>query len=100
MLFIVQGSSRSWAEDKDHCMYEIDGKPAIYHTIKRIYDNFQYCSVIVIAPEFDKDEELEFLKNLVNQYFHIVKIMGIKAGKIHFDDDPIGPNTVMILQKI
>ena len=38
MLFIVQGSSRSWAGDKDHCMYEIDGKPAIYHTIKRIYD--------------------------------------------------------------
>lgn len=67
MLFIVQGSSRSWAGDKDHCMYEIDGKPAIYHTIKRIYDNFQYCSVIVIAPEFDKDGELEFLKKEFNQ---------------------------------
>ncbi len=64
MNFIVQGSSRSWAGDKEHCMYLLDGYPAIYWTIKRIYNNFKNVRLVVIAPEYDKDGDLESLKNL------------------------------------
>lgn len=63
MRFLIQGSSRSWAGDIEHCMYEIDGKPAIYWTIKRVYDNFDNSIVQLIAPEYDKGGELELLKN-------------------------------------
>lgn len=62
MLFLIQGSSRSWAGDIDHCMYKIDGKTVIYHTIKRVYDEFKDSSIIVIAPKFDKNGDLECLK--------------------------------------
>lgn len=62
MKFLVQGSSRSWAGDVEHCMNSIDGKAAIYWTIKRIYDNFDDAEVIIIAPEYDKGGKLESLK--------------------------------------
>ena len=64
MNFIVQGSSRSWAGDKEHCMYLLDGYPAIYWTIKRIYDNFSNVKLLLIAPEYDKGGDLESLRNL------------------------------------
>ncbi|MCT7588133.1 class I SAM-dependent methyltransferase [Aliarcobacter butzleri] len=63
MIFLIQGSSRSWAGDIEHCMYEIDGKPAIYWTVKRVYDNFDNAIVQLIAPEYDKGGKLESLKN-------------------------------------
>ncbi|MBV5278279.1 MAG: methyltransferase domain-containing protein [Campylobacteraceae bacterium] len=63
MRFIVQGSSKSWSGDIEHCMGDIDGKPAIYWTIKRIYDNFDNAIVQLIAPEYDTNGGLESLKN-------------------------------------
>ena len=63
MIFLIQGSSRSWAGDVEHCMNKIDGKPAIYWTVKRVYDNFDNAIVQLIAPEYDKGGELELLKN-------------------------------------
>jgi len=74
MNFIVQGSSRSWAGDIEHCMNKVDGYPAIYWTIKRIYDNFDDANVILAAPEFDAQGELrqlkEHFKNLHIIYAH------------------------------
>ena len=63
MIFLIQGSSRSWAGDIEHCMNKIDGNPAIYWTVKRVYDNFDNAIVQLIAPEYDKGGELELLKN-------------------------------------
>lgn len=42
---------------------------------------------------------LDYLLNLVGQYFHIVKVIGIKAGIIHDDADPYGTNTVLVCIK-
>ncbi|MDX9961026.1 MAG: class I SAM-dependent methyltransferase [Aliarcobacter sp.] len=67
MRFLIQGSSRSWAGDIEHCMNKIDGKPAIYWTIKRVYDNFDNPVVQLIAPEYDRNGELETLKNEFNE---------------------------------
>ena len=66
MNFIVQASSRSWAVDKEHCMYLLDGYPAIYWTIKRIYENFNSSKIIIIAPEYDRNGELNNLKDFFN----------------------------------
>ncbi|MCT7577798.1 class I SAM-dependent methyltransferase [Aliarcobacter butzleri] len=66
MNFIVQASSRSWAGDKEHCMYLLDGYPAIYWTIKRIYENFNSSKIIIIAPEYDRNGELNNLKDFFN----------------------------------
>jgi 2-polyprenyl-3-methyl-5-hydroxy-6-metoxy-1,4-benzoquinol methylase len=43
-------------------MNKIDGKPVIYHTIKKIYDLCPEAIVRVAAPAFDRDGELEFLR--------------------------------------
>lgn len=45
MRFLIQGSSRSWAGDIEHCMEILDCKSAIYWTIKRVYDNFNDAKV-------------------------------------------------------
>ena len=66
MNFIVQASSRSWAGDNEHCMYLLDGYPAIYWTIKRIYENFNSSKIIIIAPEYDRNGELNNLKDFFN----------------------------------
>lgn len=62
MRFLIQGSSRSWTGDVEHCMNEIDGKSAIYWTIKRVYDNFENAIVQLVVPEYDRNGELEALK--------------------------------------
>lgn len=67
MNFIVQASSRSWAGDKEHCMYLLDSYPVIYWTIKRIYDNFINPRVIIVAPEYDREGDLDNLKVFFNE---------------------------------
>ena len=47
-----------------------------------------------------KGYSLEEIKNIVSKYFKIEKVIGLKAGKIHFEDDPIGANTVIFAQKV
>lgn len=74
MNFVVQASSRSWAGDIEHCMNKINGYPAVYWTLKRIYDNFNDANVILVAPEYDAQGELNKLKSyfdaLVIVYAH------------------------------
>lgn len=62
MRFLIQGSSKSWSGDVEHCVNILDGKPAIFWTIKRIYENFENAIIQIIAPEYDRNGELEFLK--------------------------------------
>lgn len=42
---------------------------------------------------------LDYLLQLMSRYFHIVKVIGIKAGIIHDDTDPYGTNTVLVCIK-
>ncbi len=79
MNFIIQASSRSWVGDKEHCMYLLDEYPAIYWTIKRIYDNFKNVTITIIAPEYDKNGDLEDLK----KFFKNLKIF------YGFDENPL-----------
>ena len=88
MRFLVQGSSKSWSGDIEHCMNILDGKPAIYWTIKRIYDNFENAIVNVIAPEYDRNGDFEFLK-------HDFKNIEIYYG---FDQSPL-KRMISVMQK-
>ncbi|HDS1201901.1 TPA: methyltransferase domain-containing protein [Shewanella algae] len=40
--------------------------------------------------------DLDYLLKLVGEYFHIVKVIGIKAGIIYDNADPYGTNTVLV----
>ena len=61
--FIVQASSKDWAGDKDLCMNKVDGYPAIYWTIKRIFQENLHAKVTIAAPAFDEGGELESILN-------------------------------------
>ena len=63
--FIVQASSRSWSGGKDLCMNLVDGFPVIYWTLRKIIDNFPEANVVVAAPEFDENGDLN---GVVNQF--------------------------------
>jgi len=54
---------------------------------------------IPVNPWHIVEYSLENITNLVNQYFVIEKVIGIKQGTIFFDNDPIGTNTVLICHK-
>lgn len=71
MNFVVQASSRNWAGAVEHCMNEIDGFPAVYWTIKNIYDNFTEANIIVAAPEYDAQGDL----NQLTQHFPEISII-------------------------
>jgi 2-polyprenyl-3-methyl-5-hydroxy-6-metoxy-1,4-benzoquinol methylase len=46
-----------------------------------------------------KEYSLKELKALVSKYFEIEHVIGFKAGRVYFEDDPIGTNTLMVLRK-
>lgn len=79
MLFLVQASSKTWAGDNEDCMYELDGFPTVYWTVKRIYDNFANATVTIIAPEYDKDGKL----NNLTDYFPKLQVL------YAFDESPL-----------
>ncbi|MGL1902894.1 MAG: class I SAM-dependent methyltransferase [Fibrobacterales bacterium] len=73
MKFLIQASSKTWAGSREYCLLELDGFPAIYWTIKRIYDNFEEAEVMIIAPEYDAggmDHLRVYFKNLSITYSH------------------------------
>ena len=53
-----------------------------------------------INPEHIYEYSLEEVIKYVSNYFKIEKIIGLKAGRIYFEDDPIGANTVIFAQKV
>lgn len=58
---IIQASSMSWSGGRDYCMTIIDDHPVVYWTLKRVIENIHCPNIIIIAPEFDRDGELEML---------------------------------------
>lgn len=44
-------------------MMPVDGQPVVYWTVKRILDRIPDCRLTVAAPEFDRDGDLEFLRD-------------------------------------
>jgi len=62
-IFLVQASSVSWTGIPDLCTNKIDGKMAVYWTIKKIFSSFENASVTLIAPLFDEGGELEIIKS-------------------------------------
>lgn len=46
-----------------------------------------------------REFSLSEIRKIVNKYFEIEKIIGIKQGCIYFDDDPVGGNTVIVARK-
>ena len=59
--FVIQGSSRSWDGGKDLCMNLIDEIPTIKYTVLKIINEIPNSEIIVVAPEYDKGGELEFI---------------------------------------
>ncbi len=53
------------------------------------------CPSKCVNPQHIYEYSLKELTDLVSQYFAIERITGLKAGKIHFNDDPIGANTII-----
>jgi len=60
--FIIQASSKTWAGGPDFQMNLIENQPVVYHTISKIFNAYPDAAVITVAPEFDRDGDLEFLK--------------------------------------
>ena len=56
IIIIIQASSTSWSGGKDLCMNLMEGKPVLYHTIKRLLDYFEesISSLWIAAPYFDR----------------------------------------------
>ena len=53
LFIIVQASTSSWGGGGDLCMNELKGKPAVWHTITRLVDEFRDNDITIAAPEFD-----------------------------------------------
>ena len=47
-----------------------------------------------------REFSLSEILNIINKFFQIEKIIGIKQGCIYFDDDPVGSNTVIVARKV
>ena len=54
---------------------------------------------IPVNPWHVVEYSLENLKKLVNKYFVVDKVIGLKQGPLYFDNDPVGTNTVLICHK-
>ncbi len=53
-----------------------------------------------INPEHLYEYSLKEVIDLVSKYFTIEKIVGLKAGRIYFENDLIGANTMIFAKKI
>ena len=54
---------------------------------------------IPLTPAHEKEYSLQEFRLLCGRHFQIEKIIGLKAGTIYFDDDPVGGNSMAILRK-
>ena len=54
---------------------------------------------IPIHPHHHIEHSLESLLELTEKYFVTEQVIGFKAGTIYFEDDPIGTNTMLVLNK-
>jgi 2-polyprenyl-3-methyl-5-hydroxy-6-metoxy-1,4-benzoquinol methylase/spore coat polysaccharide biosynthesis protein SpsF (cytidylyltransferase family) len=55
---------------------------------------------IPLTPAHVREFSLDELRSDCARHFEIEKIIGLKAGTVYFDDDPIGANSVIFLRKV
>lgn len=55
---------------------------------------------IPLTPSHEKEYGLEEFASICGRHFHVERVIGLKAGTIFFDDDPIGSNSMAILRKV
>lgn len=55
---LIQASSTSWQGEKDACMVSIDDKTLLEMTILKFKEALPETSIFILAPEFDKNGEL------------------------------------------
>ena len=55
---------------------------------------------IPLTPAHIHEFTLDELRSCCGRHFAIEKIIGLKGGTVHFDDDAIGTNSVIFLRKI
>ncbi len=46
-----------------------------------------------------REYKIEQIKTLCSNYFNIIKVIGIKAGRIIIPDDPLGSNVILVCEK-
>ena len=46
-----------------------------------------------------KEYSLENITSLISKYFDIEKVIGFKAGRVYFEDDPVGTDSFIISRK-
>ena len=51
-----------------------------------------------INPFHNCEYSLKEVKQLINKYFKIKKVIGIKTGKLIIENDPIGTNTMIVAE--
>jgi 2-polyprenyl-3-methyl-5-hydroxy-6-metoxy-1,4-benzoquinol methylase len=54
---------------------------------------------IPLTPSHVHEFSLAELRSHGSERFEIEKVIGLKAGTIHFDDDPVGSNSMIFLRK-
>jgi 2-polyprenyl-3-methyl-5-hydroxy-6-metoxy-1,4-benzoquinol methylase len=54
---------------------------------------------IPLTPAHVHEFRLDELRADCSRHFEVEKIIGLKGGTVHFDDDPIGTNSVIFLRK-
>ncbi len=54
---------------------------------------------IPLVPVHIREFSLEEFRSYGARHFDVQKVIGLKAGTIYFDDDPVGSNSMIFLQK-
>lgn len=67
IIILIQASSTSWSGGEDICMRNIDGNPAVLHTIEQASLYFPDYPITVIAPEFDRNGKLNTIIEAFNK---------------------------------
>lgn len=57
-LILIQASSRSWSGDPDYSMRDVEGEPAVVHTLRAARRCFPEVPIRIVAPAFDRDGRL------------------------------------------
>jgi len=54
---------------------------------------------VPLTPAHLREFSLGELRSACGQHFKVEKLIGLKAGTIHFEDDPVGANSMIVLRK-
>lgn len=57
------------------------------------------CGRIPLNPAHIREYSLKDLRDLLGRHFSVEKVVGLKAGTVHFDGDPYGNNMLIVCRK-